>query len=31
MLNTAYTTGTGVDGLSLLGNIVIPFGRQVRK
>ena len=31
MLNTAYTTGTGVDGLSLLGNIVIPFGRQVAK
>lgn len=31
MLNTAYTTYTGVDGLSLLGNIVIPFGRQVRK
>lgn len=31
LLNTAYTVGTGVDGLSLLGNIVIPFGRQVGK
>lgn len=31
MLNTAYTTGTGIDGLSLLGNIAIPFGKQIRK
>lgn len=31
MLNTAYTTGTGVDGLSLLGNIAIPFGKPVQE
>jgi hypothetical protein len=30
MLNTAYTMGTGVDGLSLLGNIAIPFGNTVK-
>jgi hypothetical protein len=30
MLNTAYTTGTGVDGLALMGNIVIPFGKEVK-
>jgi hypothetical protein len=30
MLNTAYTTGTGVDGLALLGNIAIPFGKPVK-
>ncbi len=30
MLNTAYTTGTGIDGLSLLGNIAIPFGKQIK-
>jgi len=29
MLNTAYTTGTGVDGLALMGNIVIPFGKPL--
>jgi len=31
MLNTAYTTGTGIDGLSLLGNIAIPFGKEVKQ
>lgn len=30
ILNTAYTTGTGVDGLSLLGSIAIPFGKEVK-
>lgn len=30
MLNTAYTTFTGVDGLSLMGNIAIPFGKEVK-
>lgn len=30
LLNTAYTTGTGVDGLSLMGNIAIPFGKEVK-
>ena len=29
MLNTAYTTFTGVDGLSLMGNIAIPFGKKI--
>lgn len=31
LLNTSYTTGTGVDGLSLLGNIAIPFGHPVKE
>lgn len=30
VLNTAYTMGTGVDGLSLLGNIAIPFGNTIK-
>jgi hypothetical protein len=30
-LNTAYTTFTGVDGLSLLGNIAIPFGKKLKE
>ena len=30
MLNTAYTMGTGVDGISLLGSIAIPFGNAVQ-
>lgn len=31
MMNTAYTMGTGVDGLSLLGYISIPFGKPVKE
>ncbi|MBT9485571.1 hypothetical protein [Sediminibacterium sp.] len=27
MFNTAYTMGTGVGGLAILGNIAIPFGK----
>ena len=30
ILNTAYTTGTGIDGLALMGNIAIPFGKEVK-
>jgi len=30
MLNTTYTSGTGVDGLALMGNMVVPFGRDVK-
>jgi hypothetical protein len=30
VLHSAYTMGTGVDGLSLLGNIAIPFGKEVK-
>lgn len=30
MFNTAYTTGTGIDGVSLLGNIAIPFGNAIQ-
>lgn len=28
-INTAYTMGTGIDGIALLGNIAIPFGREI--
>jgi hypothetical protein len=31
MLNTAYTMGTGVDGLAILGNIAIPFGKIINQ
>jgi hypothetical protein len=30
MLNTAYTMGTGIDGLAFLGNIAIPFGKTIK-
>lgn len=29
MYHTAYTTGTGVDGMALLGSIAIPFGKAL--
>lgn len=29
MMHTAYTTGTGVDGLAFMGSIAIPFGRTI--
>ena len=29
MYHTAYTTGTGIDGMALMGSIAVPFGKKV--
>jgi hypothetical protein len=29
MYHTAYTTGTGIDGMALMGSIAIPFGKTL--